>query len=340
MRSGLTGMERETLTMFAVVLLVIGVVNLIVLVVALRRYRWGGAMCCGGCGYDVEALETLRCPECGGLLRELGILAPTLRRGFSTWFMVAIAVVVVAAVTTAGWMVAVLEFNRSYPRSVSIVDRREVLIITPAVVPGGESGRRAVVVLKEQPRRTGLPVRMYPRIDEYRGAIVFVVESDNPTGVALGIDAGQKDSSVPLFGWREPLVPGVVGDVLRMRDVNAANVSGITAWMEGLELEWQHPTTGFISDNYDPSVSVEENIAQIVVRSIQSPPGRSGLKVRTPITGMASGELRTTRVRIERAGWVDGVGLGALGAVNLGWWGVVGVWANRRRRALRGTQGR
>ena len=48
---------------------------------------------CGGCGYAVEGLEVLRCPECGCDLREVGIMTPTMSRGLSPG-----AVAVLAAV--------------------------------------------------------------------------------------------------------------------------------------------------------------------------------------------------------------------------------------------------
>lgn len=48
------------------VLLTSGVAMLI-----LRRRRRKAA--CGACGYPVAGLQTLRCPECGNDLREVGI---------------------------------------------------------------------------------------------------------------------------------------------------------------------------------------------------------------------------------------------------------------------------
>ena len=332
-------MDREALGIFAIALLVIGVVNFVVLIAALRKYGGRRQLCCGGCGYDVEGLETLRCPECGGLLRKLGIPVPTLRRGFATWFLAAAAMIVFATVTWVGWVFATMELDRNYPRSLRIADRREAFSIVPSVVPGETPRRRVVVVFHESPIQSDLPSSMYPRIDDYRGAIVLMVESDQRSTVGKGAAAAQKDASIPLLEWQSPLAQGVIGNILRLEDPKGASQRGIAAWMESLELQWQHPEERSVSIKYDNRKSVAENIAPIILASVQSTPGQSSSAVHSPIDGKASGGIRRAAIRVERARWVDIVRFGVLGAVNLGWWGVVAWWATTRQRALRYTQG-
>ena len=45
---------------------------------------------CGQCRYSVSGLDALRCPECGGDLREVGILTPSMRRRTPVWVYVLI----------------------------------------------------------------------------------------------------------------------------------------------------------------------------------------------------------------------------------------------------------
>jgi hypothetical protein len=71
------------LTFAALLLLVGGPIALLLitlgLVLVLRR-RGRGKPVCGACGYAVAGLETLKCPECGSDLREVGITGGSPRR--------------------------------------------------------------------------------------------------------------------------------------------------------------------------------------------------------------------------------------------------------------------
>jgi len=62
--------------------LFIGAVVLVVVLIFGRRPGPGDpkTSCCGGCGYNVQGLSQLNCPECGADLRDVGIVTPQQRR--------------------------------------------------------------------------------------------------------------------------------------------------------------------------------------------------------------------------------------------------------------------
>lgn len=49
-----------------------------------RKRAAGGPMSCGACGYQVQGLQSMSCPECGADLREVGIVPLDTGRGWST----------------------------------------------------------------------------------------------------------------------------------------------------------------------------------------------------------------------------------------------------------------
>ena len=56
-----------------------------------------GPMSCGACGYQVQGLQSLNCPECGADLREVGIV-PLATRGKWSTPVVLIVIAVVSLV--------------------------------------------------------------------------------------------------------------------------------------------------------------------------------------------------------------------------------------------------
>jgi hypothetical protein len=331
-------MEREIFTIFALMLAAIGLVNLVVFVAALRRHGGRRTMCCGGCGYDVAGLANLQCPECGGLLRRVGIPSPALRRAFATWFIASVAIVTVAIVTLVGFVFGSMELDASYPRSAQIIDRREAFSVATSVVPDEMEDRRVAIVFREGVLRSGLPASAYPMVEGYHGAILLMTHTKggSVSSTAAAAAAAQKDPSVPLLQWEGPLATGVIGNALRIEDPKDANTELIVDWIESLDLEWQHPATRFTSSTYDASVSVPRNLAPILLRSIQATPGQGITSLRTPLfTGRSSGSMRSPTQQIERAAWVDYATFGAFAMVNIAWWGIVALWAVRRRRRIR-----
>jgi len=74
-------MMLARLLLLIILLAIVAAVIAWALVVSRRGRRPSGAVC-GACGYSVVGLTTMRCPECGGDLREVGILTPhTPRQG-------------------------------------------------------------------------------------------------------------------------------------------------------------------------------------------------------------------------------------------------------------------
>lgn len=342
MISGLSGMEREIFTLLAFMLAAIGLVNLVVFVAALRRHSGRRTMCCGGCGYDVAGLANLQCPECGGLLRRVGIPSPTLRRAFATWFIASVAIVTVAIVTLVGFVFGSMELNASYPRSAQIIDRHEAFTVATSIVPDEMEGRRVAIVFREGVLRSGLPASAYPMVESYHGAILLMTHTKgwgvSSTAAVAAAAAAQKDPSVPLLQWEGPLATGLIGNALRIEDPEDASTELIVDWIESLGLEWQHPATRFTSSTYDASVSVPRNLAPILLRSVQATPGQGITSLRSSLfTGHSSGDLRSPTRQIERAAWVGYAIVGAFAMVNIAWWGIVALWAVRRRRRIRAS---
>ena len=93
------------LLLVAFVVLLVGVVISIV-VLLIRRGRGttdGGT--CGGCGYMVRGLSTLRCPECGADLREVGINKPAKRSSKAlTILIILLGVLLFLSCTCTGMM--------------------------------------------------------------------------------------------------------------------------------------------------------------------------------------------------------------------------------------------
>lgn len=77
--------------MICLLLVLVGVGLLVVLSQVLTKRRQG-PMACGACGYPVEGLSALRCPECGADLRKVGI-QPAVQRSSATSVVMALGVV-------------------------------------------------------------------------------------------------------------------------------------------------------------------------------------------------------------------------------------------------------
>jgi hypothetical protein len=77
------------LVLLAVVFAIaLGLVAIVLLMIG-RRYS-ASEPSCGQCGYAVEGLETLKCPECGADLRKVGIVTPQAGRGWRPFVLVVI----------------------------------------------------------------------------------------------------------------------------------------------------------------------------------------------------------------------------------------------------------
>ncbi|MHC4991898.1 MAG: hypothetical protein ACYTGC_13055 [Planctomycetota bacterium] len=104
--------------MLEVGLLLLLLVGLLLVVHRGPRVR---APSCGGCGYAVAGLATLRCPECGADLREVGIRTPSPQRGRSVGW---VAIWTLGLLLTATLVSPAL--RRWVPRRYSTVTRIDV----------------------------------------------------------------------------------------------------------------------------------------------------------------------------------------------------------------------
>lgn len=89
--------------------------GLVVLIVVLLRSGPTGAPGCGACGYAVAGLETLRCPECGADLREVGIAAKR-TRGLSPGSVTLVLCVLYTILLPVPLLMVVGAIGRSVPR--------------------------------------------------------------------------------------------------------------------------------------------------------------------------------------------------------------------------------
>ena len=110
-------------------LIVLGAVAGVVvwLAVTVVRGRKGAAPTgpvCAACGYSVVGLATTTCPECGGDLRAVGIVAPGAKRpgpGLLAAFLLYTLLLGFVAVVVTSVLVSVLPMLRTYERSVRLV---------------------------------------------------------------------------------------------------------------------------------------------------------------------------------------------------------------------------
>jgi len=67
----------ELLILLLVLAMIVGGIACIIIGVILRKKTNPDGGACGKCGYSVNQLETMTCPECGADLREVGIKTAT-----------------------------------------------------------------------------------------------------------------------------------------------------------------------------------------------------------------------------------------------------------------------
>ena len=115
--------------MFPLWLIVLGAavgvaVWLAVLLVRGRKGTGPTGPVCAACGYSVVGLATTTCPECGGDLRGVGIVAPGGRRhghGLLSAVLVYTALLLFVATVATSVLVSTLPMLRTYERSVRLV---------------------------------------------------------------------------------------------------------------------------------------------------------------------------------------------------------------------------
>ncbi len=88
-----------------VVLLLIGT-GMVVLIKAQRRGREGSDPTCGQCGYNLTGSESNRCPECGTLFIEAGVILGNPSPKKARWVLVSLVVLLILVVGGIGLSVS------------------------------------------------------------------------------------------------------------------------------------------------------------------------------------------------------------------------------------------
>lgn len=109
------------IVLLAVVLLVVVLVVILTAVVGGRRKRIT-VPSCGSCGYAVEGLETLRCPECGSDLRAVGIVTPATSGGVprGVWAVLFTMFLPIPALIISGVLSTALPRNYQFRTSTTL----------------------------------------------------------------------------------------------------------------------------------------------------------------------------------------------------------------------------
>jgi hypothetical protein len=101
-----------------------GVVWLAVMVTRGRKAPGPAGPTCAACGYSVVGLATTTCPECGGDLRAVGIVAAGARRpgaGLLPGFLLYTLLLAFVAIVVTSVLVSILPMRRTYQRNVRLV---------------------------------------------------------------------------------------------------------------------------------------------------------------------------------------------------------------------------
>jgi hypothetical protein len=181
---------------------------------------------CGQCGYIVHGIEGFTCPECGGDLREVGIIPPGGRRPMGTAARLAIWT---GLALPAGIFLGTILAPRVAPLDLIATRRRVVFIQSPAIsqaIHVAQHGRRRVL---GRPRVYGqTPVPMQTMILDLRpGRSDTGILVDMRTGTGRFVDASGRATEGALdaelvIAWLN--VHGLTGAAVpaHARDVLAA----------------------------------------------------------------------------------------------------------------------
>ena len=334
-------------TTVSIALACIAALNFIVLIASLHRYRRSDVMQCGGCGYDVAGLHELRCPECGGLLRRLGIPAPPLQRGFSTAFMTALLLAASAVTIFGAFGISLSLIDSRWPQRVYIHDSYAAMRIDRNYIPvyegetKGDRKRTVQICVERGPvffgERKSLSDSMYPGLSDYTGALVVMREwsgtGADKTGTfrLAGAYTRDDDKSNALIRAKNFKMTHQVGETLKVEDADLVSQEDVNEWVNSLDLEWvvpEKPQFGYEIEN-----TPEENVARVLLKNIKSIMSSNGSSSSTPFTGGSTGGFRqNSQVFIPRSPWVRQVFLGSLGVVCLVVLGSIVWWALRRRK--------
>lgn len=130
---------------FLAVIVLVVVLTVILIGVAGGRRKRVTAPSCGSCGYAVEGLETLRCPECGSDLRTVGIITPATSGGVprGVWAVLFTLFLPIPALVISGVLSTALPRVYQFQASTTLSSPRSGAF-NSVVVSGEGTGRRGI----------------------------------------------------------------------------------------------------------------------------------------------------------------------------------------------------
>ena len=290
-------------------LLGIGITNLFLLVLLVRRKATGAETRCGACNYSAEGLKSDRCPECGASVIRVGILTGRLRPGLKTWQMMLVlifaSVAIIEPVSTWGhaW------YQSAYPSRVGMFDREFRF--------GPDEDGLQLHMIHKAPYRKDLPDWLYPDLAEYP-AYVFIAPRNSAKPQQLVVDRVITEDT--------RFTPEQLGPTFVQPD-GPISEEAVAEW---LTLQ-SFPSMDIESPE---GAAYIKTVRGLVVRNLEGIMTHGGARAEAPFNGASSSSSSGAEV-ILRTVWLD-----------LGYWLGVGIisaiilffilrWGIRRRARIR-----
>ena len=319
-------MSNEQIVAITSAVLGLALVNLSLLAVILVRARGAanGARC-GACGHSATGLRGAICPECGAQFRRSGILTGRLRSGVRTWQLVVGLMVASGIVFGASLAVVQMELAKRYPPGMSTYQASASFSLNGSHVantPGSQAAEYRLECILPISSLTldgrELPASLYPDALDGQPAYLAVLPVGNtlqPTPLDLDTAAEQV------------LMPGQIGPVLVIPDVEDVAEEEIAAWLDELELPWTERARERLDEH-------TAELADVI--------GENARNIAAGKGAMASGELLGGVAlssqyigMIDRAPWVGAIGWLFFGGLFLVSSVAIGRWGARRRARIR-----
>ena len=349
-------MHENNVRMMYAVIVGLGILNLVLLVLSVMRYRTSEHRGCSACQYSMANLEVLRCPECGVLFRTLGIPGKGLVRGFSTRMLAMVSMVLSCLLVSLLILPIAYALDHVLPPVLVVEEKISVFECSPRITPGGfltsnsevTEGRvldgawHQIWVIDERiyPSQESLQrdtpdswahfsdyIPYYPDLSSHGSTIMVFVEGTSPTSM---IDIlypettpwPESSTDLPLGTFATPVFPGQVGDVLVIPGNPAPSVEIVEGWLRGLGIAWRVRKQTSLDEIFLDMSSV-----------------LLGLDAQASTTlpvlhAVEESEFRSDRPYIKRASWITNVcSIGILFLLCAPVWSMY-WWARRRKQRL------
>ena len=319
-------MSNEQFVAVIIAVLGLALVNLFLLAVILLQARGTteGARC-GACGHSATGLRGSICPECGARFRRSGILTRGLRAGVRTWQLVCGLLVASGIVFGVSLAVFQMELDKHYPLSISTYQVSASFSLNGSHVgntPGSKAAEYRVELVLPTSSMTmngrELPEALYPDAIDVQPAYLAILPVGNslpPTPLKMETAAEQV------------LMPGQIGPVLVIPQVEDATAEEVVAWLDELDLPWTESAREQLEEH-------KVEMADVLLENVRSIPAGEGAKSSGAMFGAVA--LSSQYLGgIDRAQWVNVVsgvffgGLFLVSGIAIAWWGT-----RRRARIL------